>query len=64
MFATPSSACASTPARTSRAFIAWTQEHHVRHLLIEPGKPVDLDLNFDLAANQPEAFEAIVKKLG
>ena len=28
------------PEFTGRAFIAWTQEHHVRHLLIEPGKPM------------------------
>jgi putative transposase len=28
------------PEFTSRAFIAWTIEHHVRHLLIEPGKPM------------------------
>ncbi len=25
---------------TSRAFIAWTQEHHIRHILIEPGRPM------------------------
>ena len=28
------------PEFTCRAFIAWTIEHHVRHLLIEPGKPM------------------------
>jgi putative transposase len=28
------------PEFTSRAFIAWAIEHHVRHLLIEPGKPM------------------------
>jgi putative transposase len=28
------------PEFTSRAFIAWTQAHRVRHLLIEPGKPM------------------------
>ncbi|MCP5290776.1 MAG: transposase, partial [Burkholderiaceae bacterium] len=28
------------PEFTSRAFIAWTIKHHVRHLLIEPGKPM------------------------
>ena len=28
------------PEFTSRAFIAWTIQHHVRHLLIEPGKPM------------------------
>lgn len=28
------------PEFTSRAFIAWTQRHHIRHLLIEPGKPM------------------------
>jgi putative transposase len=28
------------PEFTSRVFIAWTQRHHVRHLLIEPGKPM------------------------
>jgi putative transposase len=28
------------PEFTSRAFIAWTIEHRVRHLLIEPGKPM------------------------
>jgi putative transposase len=28
------------PEFTSRAFIAWTIEHQVRHLLIEPGKPM------------------------
>ncbi len=28
------------PEFTSRAFIAWTQEHRIRHLLIEPGKPM------------------------
>ncbi|MDW8312012.1 MAG: IS3 family transposase [Burkholderiales bacterium] len=28
------------PEFLSRAFIAWTQKHRVRHLLIEPGKPM------------------------
>ena len=28
------------PEFTSRAFIAWTQEHHIRHILIEPGRPM------------------------
>lgn len=28
------------PEFTSRAFIAWTQTHGIRHLLIEPGKPM------------------------
>jgi putative transposase len=28
------------PEFTSRAFVAWTIEHHVRPLLIEPGKPM------------------------
>lgn len=28
------------PEFTSRAFIAWTQRHGIRHLLIEPGKPM------------------------
>ncbi|MBQ0960429.1 IS3 family transposase [Ideonella sp. 4Y11] len=28
------------PEFTSRAFIAWTQEHHIRHILIEPGWPM------------------------
>jgi putative transposase len=28
------------PEFTSRAFIAWAIKHHVRHLLIEPGKPM------------------------
>ncbi len=28
------------PELTSRAFIAWTQAHGIRHLLIEPGKPM------------------------
>ena len=28
------------PEFTSRAFIAWTIEHRVRHLLIQPGKPM------------------------
>jgi putative transposase len=28
------------PEFTSRAFIAWTIKHRVRHLLIEPGKPM------------------------
>ena len=28
------------PEFTSRAFIAWTQRHRIRHLLIEPGKPM------------------------
>ena len=28
------------PEFTSRAFIAWVQQHHIRHLLIEPGKPM------------------------
>jgi len=27
------------PEFTSRAFIAWTQRHGIRHLLIQPGKP-------------------------
>lgn len=28
------------PEFTSRAFIAWTQKHGIRHLLIQPGKPM------------------------
>ena len=28
------------PEFTSRAFIGWTQAHGVRHLLIEPGRPM------------------------
>jgi putative transposase len=28
------------PAFTSRAFIAWTQQHGIAHLLIEPGRPM------------------------
>ncbi len=28
------------PEFTSRAFIAWVQQHHIRHLLIESGKPM------------------------
>ena len=28
------------PEFTSRAFIGWAQEHGIRHLLIEPGKPM------------------------
>jgi hypothetical protein len=28
------------PDFTSRALIAWTIKHHVRHLLIEPGEPM------------------------
>lgn len=28
------------PEFTSRAFIAWTQQHGIRHLLIEPGRPM------------------------
>ena len=28
------------PEFTSRAFIAWTQLHGIRHLLIQPGKPM------------------------
>lgn len=28
------------PEFTSRAFMAWTQKHGIRHLLIEPGKPM------------------------
>ncbi|MBG6079409.1 ribosome modulation factor [Rubrivivax gelatinosus] len=28
------------PEFTSRAFIAWAQRHHIRHLLIEPGRPM------------------------
>lgn len=28
------------PEFTSRAFIAWTQEHRIRHILIEPGRPM------------------------
>ena len=28
------------PEFTSRVFIAWTQQHGVQHLLIEPGKPM------------------------
>ena len=28
------------PEFTSRAFIAWIQEHDIRHLLIEPGRPM------------------------
>lgn len=28
------------PEFTSRAFIAWTQQHSIQHLLIEPGRPM------------------------
>ena len=28
------------PEFNSRAFIAWTQQHHIRHILIEPGRPM------------------------
>ncbi len=28
------------PEFTSRAFIAWTQRHGIKHLLIEPGRPM------------------------
>ena len=28
----------NVPEFTGQALIAWTQVHHVRHLLIEPGK--------------------------
>jgi putative transposase len=28
------------PEFTSRAFIAWTQEHGIKHILIEPGRPM------------------------
>lgn len=28
------------PEFTSRAFIAWTQQHRIEHLLIDPGKPM------------------------
>lgn len=28
------------PEFTSRAFIAWTQAHRIRHILIEPGRPM------------------------
>ncbi len=28
------------PEFTSRAFMAWAQQHGIRHLLIEPGKPM------------------------
>lgn len=28
------------PEFTSRAFIAWTQQHGIEHLLIEPGRPM------------------------
>lgn len=28
------------PEFTSRAFIAWAQQHGVEHILIEPGKPM------------------------
>ena len=28
------------PEFTSRAFMAWAQQHGVRHLLIEPGRPM------------------------
>ncbi len=28
------------PEFTSRAFMAWTQKHGIRHILIEPGKPM------------------------
>jgi putative transposase len=28
------------PGFTSRAFIAWTQQHGIEHLLIEPGRPM------------------------
>ncbi|EKT4100070.1 IS3 family transposase [Stenotrophomonas maltophilia] len=28
------------PEFTSRAFIAWTQQHGIQHLLIEPGRPM------------------------
>jgi len=28
------------PEFTSRAFIAWTQEHGIKHILIEPVRPM------------------------
>jgi putative transposase len=28
------------PEFTSRAFMAWAQAHHIRHILIEPGRPM------------------------
>lgn len=28
------------PEFTSRAFLAWTQQHRIRHILIQPGKPM------------------------
>ncbi|AWV05777.1 hypothetical protein C9I47_0051 [Lysobacter maris] len=28
------------PEFTSRAFIAWAQRHGIKHLLIEPGRPM------------------------
>ena len=28
------------PEFTSRAFLAWTQQHGIRHILIQPGKPM------------------------
>jgi putative transposase len=39
----PATAIATRPKPTpptSRAFIAWAQRHHIRHLHIEPGKPM------------------------
>ncbi len=31
------------PEFTSRAFLAWTQQHGIRHILIQPGKPMQND---------------------
>jgi putative transposase len=28
------------PALTSRAFMTWTQAHGIRHVLIQPGRPM------------------------
>lgn len=28
------------PEFTARAFLAWTQKHHIQHILIEPGRPM------------------------
>ena len=28
------------PEFTSRAFLAWAQSHGIRHILIEPGRPI------------------------
>ncbi|MBK8664463.1 MAG: transposase family protein [Burkholderiales bacterium] len=40
LFRLSSASARHGPEFTSRAFIAWAQGHGIRHILIEPGRPM------------------------